>query len=114
MTVQNHPKNPEKGTHTVPLSKVLYFERSDFREQDVKGYKRLAPGKEVGLMHAGWSIKCTDIVKDAAGNILELKAEINWNPDKKQVAGYIHWVSEPAPGKANCIPDIILTLFRIQ
>mmetsp|Transcript_3801 Transcript_3801/g.5308 ORF Transcript_3801/g.5308 Transcript_3801/m.5308 type:complete len:764 (+) Transcript_3801:110-2401(+) len=99
VSVQNHPKNSEKGSHTVPLSKVVYIERSDFREQDIKGYKRLAPGKEVGLMHAGWSIKCTDIVKDASGNIIELKAEINWNPDKKQVGGFIHWVSEPAPGK---------------
>lgn len=32
----NHPKDPSKGSHTVPMTKVVYIEASDFREVDVK------------------------------------------------------------------------------
>ena len=32
MKVPNVPRDPSKGTHSVPLERVIYIERSDFRE----------------------------------------------------------------------------------
>jgi len=98
LTAPNHPKDSSRGSHTVPLSGVVYIEKSDFKEKDVKGYKRLAPNKSVGLLHAGCSIVCTDFTKDSNGNVVELKATIDFAP-KEKPAGFIHWVAEPAPGK---------------
>lgn len=98
IVAQNHPKDSSRGTRMVPFTKVVYIERSDFRMEDVKGYKRLALNKEVGLNHVGCAIKCNKAHTDAAGNVTELEATVDWHPSKKQVQGYIHWVCEPAPG----------------
>jgi len=95
----NHPKDTTLGTRKIPLTKVLYIDRSDFRMEDMKGYKRLAPQKEVGLNHIGASIKCDEVITDKDNNPIELKATICWKPAKKQVSGFIHWVSEPTPGQ---------------
>ena len=92
LNVTNHPKDTSKGTHELEMNNVIYIERSDFREVDAKGYKRLAPGKEVGLAHAGAVIKCNDYVKDSNGNVVELKATIEWGL-KTKPKGFIHWVS---------------------
>jgi glutaminyl-tRNA synthetase len=103
--VPNHPKD-KRGEHDVTISKVLFIERSDFREVDAKGYKRLAPGKnflagkltvegkEVGLAHAGAVIKCNEMIKDSNGTVTELRATIEWGL-KTKPKGFIHWVSEP-------------------
>lgn len=99
VTAQNHPKDASKGTHIIPLTKVLYIEKSDFRMEDQKGYKRLAPNKEVGLNHIGCAIKCNEVIKDSNGHPIELKVTVDWTPAKKQVQGYIHWVSEPKSGQ---------------
>jgi len=91
-SVPNHPKDASKGSHNVPLSSVLYIDRSDFREQDIKGYKRMAPNVAVGLIHAGAAVTCTEIIKDSNGHISELKGTIDWAP-KVKPRGFIHWVS---------------------
>jgi len=97
ISVPNHPKDATRGSHVVPLSPVIYIEQSDFREVDVKGYKRLAPNKSVGLLHASCTITCTDFTKSPNGTISEIKATIDFAP-KAKPAGHIHWVAEPAPG----------------
>lgn len=38
ITVKNHPSNEAMGTHTVPLSRVVYIEKTDFKLVDEKGY----------------------------------------------------------------------------
>jgi glutaminyl-tRNA synthetase len=82
----------------VPFSKVLYIEQDDFRENPPKEYFRLAPGREVRLRY-GYFITCTNVVKDAAGNVVELHctydpATKGGNaPDKRKVKSTIHWVS---------------------
>jgi len=96
--VANHPKETSRGTHKVPLTSVVYIESSDFRMQDIKGYKRLAPNKEVGLAHVGCAIKCNEVVQDKDGKIVELKATVDWTP-KTKPKGFIHWVAEPTPGQ---------------
>jgi len=94
----NNPEDAAAGMRKVPFSRVLYIERDDFREDAPKGFFRLAPGKEVRLRWA-YFIKCNDVVKDAAGNIVELRctydpATKGGNaPDGRKVKGTIHWVS---------------------
>jgi len=92
-----HPKEKSRGSRDVPFSGVIYIEKNDFRLEDIKGYKRLAPNKEVGLLHAGYTITCVDVVKDSKGNVVELKATVNTAPTGKP-KGYINWVAQPASG----------------
>src|SRR5437763_9921188 len=94
----NNPEDPSAGTRKVPFGKVLYIERDDFMELPPKQFFRLAPGREVRLRW-GYFVKCESAVKDAAGNVVELRctydpATRGGNaPDGRKVKGTIHWVS---------------------
>ena len=68
----NNPEDPTAGTRKVPFSRVLYIEQDDFRENPPKQFFRLAPGREVRLRYA-YFITCKEVVKDGAGNIVELR-----------------------------------------
>jgi glutaminyl-tRNA synthetase len=98
MEAINNPEDESAGTRRVPFSKTLYIEQDDFREDPPKQYYRLAPGREVRLRYA-YFITCTDVVKDAEGNIIELHctydpATRGGNaPDGRKVKSTIHWVS---------------------
>ena len=89
---------PATLTRTVPFSRELYIEADDFMEDAPKKFFRLAPGREVRLRYA-YFITCTEVVKDKAGNITELRctydpATRGGNaPDGRKVKGTIHWVS---------------------
>lgn len=89
---------PLEGSRKLPFSRVLYIERDDFREDPPSGYFRLAPGREVRLRYA-YFIKCVDVVKDAAGDIIELRCTYDPDtrggaaPNGRTVRGTIHWVS---------------------
>jgi glutaminyl-tRNA synthetase len=87
------------GTRKVPLSRVLYIEQDDFREEPPKGFFRLSPGQEVRLRY-GYIIKCTGVVKDpGTGMVTELRC--TYDPEtksgssqsKRKVKSTIHWVS---------------------
>jgi len=94
----NNPEDPSAGTRKVPFSKVLYVEREDFMEEPPKRFYRLAPGREVRLRYA-YFITCTDVVKDAAGNVVELRCAYDPAtrggdaPDGRKVKATLHWVS---------------------
>jgi glutaminyl-tRNA synthetase len=98
MDAVNNPEDESMGTRKVPFSKVLYIEQDDFREDPPKQYFRLAPGREVRLRYA-YFITCTDVVKDANGQVIELRctydpATRGGNaPDGRKVKSTIHWVS---------------------
>ena len=93
-----HPEDAAQGSRPVPLSRVVYVEQDDFLEEAPKKWWRLAPGKEVRLRY-GCLITCNEVVKDAAGNVVELRC--TWDPqslggdasDGRKVRGTIHWVS---------------------
>ena len=92
-----HPNHEEMGSREVPVSPTIYIERDDFAEVPPKGFKRLTLGGEVRLRH-GYVIRCDEVVKDAAGNVVELKCSIDHdtlgkNPEGRKVKGVIHWVS---------------------
>ena len=63
-----------------------------------KGYFRLAPGAEVRLRY-GYFIRCVDVVKDANGEVIEVKCTFDPEtrggnaPDGRKVKGTIHWVN---------------------
>ena len=90
---------PNSDNHRyVPFTKELYIEQTDFMEEAPKKFFRLKPGGEVRLKHA-YIIKCTDVIKDDAGNITEIHC--TYDPDSKtggatagrKIKGTLHWVS---------------------
>jgi glutaminyl-tRNA synthetase len=88
----------KKGKRKLPFSRVIYIERDDFMENPPKGYFRLTPQQPVRLKHA-YIISCKEIIKDASGNITEIKVE--YYPESKsgsdnsgiKVKSAIQWVS---------------------
>ena len=98
MDAVNNPEDPNSGTRKVPFSKVIYIEQDDFRETPPPKYYRLFPGNEVRLRYA-YFIKCTHVVKDDKGEIVEIHATYDPatrggdSPDGRKVKSTIHWVS---------------------
>jgi glutaminyl-tRNA synthetase len=98
MDAVNNPEDESAGTRKVPFSKVLYIEEDDFRETPPPKYFRLSPGREVRLRY-GYFITCTNLVKDAKGNVVEVHctydpATRGGNaPDGRKVKATIHWGS---------------------
>ncbi|MCF1752649.1 glutamine--tRNA ligase/YqeY domain fusion protein [Mariniradius sediminis] len=98
--LENNPEEANSGSHEVPFSRELYIEREDFKEDGGKNFFRLSLGNEVRLKSA-YIIKGESVVKDAAGNILEI--HVTYDPDSKsgsgteaserKVKGTLHWVS---------------------
>jgi glutaminyl-tRNA synthetase len=94
----NNPEDESAGTRKVPFSRELYIERDDFMEDPPKQFFRLSPGREVRLRYA-YFIKCEDVVKDAAGNVVELRCTYDPAtrggdaPDGRKVKATLHWVS---------------------
>ena len=89
---------PLTGSRRVPFSREIFIERDDFLEDPPKKFFRLSPGREVRLRYA-YFITCTEVVKDAAGNVTELRCTYDPAtrggdaPDGRKVQGTIHWVS---------------------
>ena len=114
MEAVNNPEDDSMGTRKVPFSKVLYIEQDDFREDPPKGYFRLAPGREVRLRY-GYLVTCNSVVKDAAGNIVEIHCTYDpatrggTTPDGRKVKSTIHWVS--AAHAVECEARLYETLF---
>jgi glutaminyl-tRNA synthetase len=95
----NNPENPAAGTRKVPFARELWIERDDFMEDPPPKFYRLAPGKEVRLRYA-YFIKCEEVVKDAAGRVVELRCTYDpatrggdSPPDGRKVKATLHWVS---------------------
>jgi glutaminyl-tRNA synthetase len=88
---------PKEGSRKLPFSKEIYIDKNDFMETPEKGYFRLTPEQPVRLKYA-YIITCKEVIKDANGNIVEIKAE--YHPDSKsgqdtsgiKVKSAIQWV----------------------
>jgi glutaminyl-tRNA synthetase len=92
-----NPAEPEGATRKVPFTGTLWIDRSDFMEDAPKKFFRLKPDGEVRLKYT-YIIKCNEVVKDAEGNVVELKC--TYDPSTRpgggewrSVKGTIHWVS---------------------
>lgn len=93
--VPNYPSNPEKGSHSIWLDKVLYIERSDFSESPEKGFRRLTPSQSVGLRYAGFVIKVAEVIKDENGALKELYCVCDSSETTEKPKAFIQWVSRP-------------------
>ena len=97
LDAENNPENKSYGSRKIPFSRELYIEQEDFMEDPPKKFFRLSVGREVRLKH-GYYVKCTDIVKDSKGEIVEIKCIYDpstkggWSNDGRKVKGTIHWV----------------------
>ena len=106
MECVNNPEDPSMGTRKVPFSRVLYIERTDYREDPPKKWFRLAPGREVRLRYA-YFITCVDAIKDENGEVVELHCTYDpvtrggSAPDGRKVRGTLHWVSAAHALKAE-------------
>ena len=95
-----NPEDESAGVRDIPFTRELYIEREDFMENPPKKYFRLAPGQMVRLKSA-YIIKCDEVIKDAGGNVTELRC--SFIPESRSgsdtsginVKGTLHWVSVP-------------------
>ena len=93
----NNPEDETMGVRQLPFTREIFIERDDFLENPPKKYFRLSPGAEVRLRYA-YYLTCNEIVKDANGEIAELRCTIDidsrggQSSDGRKVKGTIHWV----------------------
>jgi glutaminyl-tRNA synthetase len=105
LTISNHPQKAELGHRDVPFAKTILIERDDFAEVPPPKYKRLSLGEEVRL-RGSYVIRCNEVIKNEAGDIIELHCTyddttLGKNPEGRKVKGVIHWVSEAHCAKAE-------------
>jgi len=118
----NHPQDESMGVRSLALTREIYIDREDFREEAPSKFKRLVTGGEVRLRNA-YVVRCDEVIKGADGDIVELHCSYDpdtlvHNPEGRKVRGVIHWVSarhgiqaevrlydrlfsQPDPGKAD-------------
>lgn len=97
LSAPNHPQNDSFGRRPLAFTREIYIDQEDFREQADSKFKRLLLGGEVRLRY-GYVIKCHDVIKNAQGDIIELRCSydpdtLGKNPEGRKVRGVIHWVS---------------------
>ena len=90
--------SPSLGCARCRSRREILIEREDFMENAPSKFHRLKPGGEVRLRY-GYIIKCERVVKDAAGNVIELHcshdpaSRSGSDESGRKVKGTIHWVS---------------------
>jgi glutaminyl-tRNA synthetase len=100
LNAEENPEAPNAGHRTLHFGRELLIESDDFMENPPKKFFRLAPGQVVRLKSA-YIIRCEEAIKDAAGNITELRC--TYIPESKsgqdtsgiKVQGTLHWVYAP-------------------
>ncbi|MGB6153462.1 MAG: glutamine--tRNA ligase/YqeY domain fusion protein [Pricia sp.] len=108
LETENNPGDESAGTREIPLSKEIYIERADFKEEANRKFFRLKLGGEVRLKSA-YIIKAESCTKDTDGNITEIQC--TYDPKSKsgsgteesmrKVKGTLHWVSVKHAVKAE-------------
>jgi glutaminyl-tRNA synthetase len=103
----NNPEDESAGKRKIPFGRTLYIEQDDFKEEPPPKFFRLKLGGEVRLKYA-YIIKCDEVVKDAAGKIVELRCTADLDSKSggatanRKVKGTIHWVSAAHAIDAEC------------
>ena len=95
-TVSNHPERDDLGSRKVTISKELYIDAADFREEANKQYKRLKLGHEVRLRNS-YIVLAKSCEKDENGNVTVVHVDAIPNSDGTNVEGHkpkgvIHFV----------------------
>ena len=71
LEVPDFPKDPQRGSHNIPLGPLVYIERSDFLEGGQKGFRRLTPDQPVGLKYMSSAISVQHVVKVGYGTVCD-------------------------------------------
>lgn len=108
IAVPNFPNDLSKGSHQVILDSVIYIEKSDFKENPEKGYHRLSSEQTVGLRHAGYVIRVTDVKKDAKGEVQELICSCESIEKAAKPKAFIQWVSQPQKVEVRLYEQLFL------
>ncbi len=87
-----NPADPEGAKRKVPFTGDLLIERADFMEDAPAKFFRLKPGGEVRLKYT-YIVKCNEVIKNDAGEVVELKCTYDPSTEYRPVKGTIHWVS---------------------
>ena len=100
------PDVGKEGTRRLPFARELLMEQDDFRVEPVKGYRRLAPGREVRLRH-GYVVHYQGHDVDlATGEVTLVRvafdpASRGGIPRDREVVGTIQWVTAVHAQKAE-------------
>ncbi|KAI8840536.1 tRNA synthetases class I, catalytic domain-containing protein [Chytridium lagenaria] len=101
ITVPNKPRDDSFGSHKVPLTRTLYIDASDFKEESDPNFFRLTLGQTVGLLYVPFPIKAEEIVKGPDGKIVEIKATyLNAAKTPAKPKTYIQWVADSPKDKS--------------
>ncbi len=97
LAAPNHPKDESRGSRTIRMSREIFIDREDFREEANRKYKRLVLGDEVRLRNS-YVIRADEVVKGEDGEIVELRCSydpdtLGVNPPDRKIRGVVHWVS---------------------
>ena len=116
LTLARFPKDEARGTRRVPMTREIYIDQSDFREDEPpppspeewaklskkqqkrqRGFNRLTPHQSVRL-RGSYVIECTDVVRNERGDVVELRcvhdaASLGKSVDTSPQPGVVHWVS---------------------
>jgi glutaminyl-tRNA synthetase len=115
LMLENHPEQPEMGTHAVTFSKNFYIERGDFMAEPVKKFFRLFPGGEVRLKGA-YIIRCESYETDDSGQVTRLHCSVDLSSKSgsegagRKVKGTLHWIGEmdAVPFEARLYEPLLL------
>lgn len=89
------PGSDSFGSRKIPLTKVLYIDSSDYRDEPTKGYFRFAPDQPVGLMRVPFNIKVNSVERDSEGKPILIHADYMNDPaTHKKPKAFIQWVPE--------------------
>ena len=100
ITVPNFPSEPERGSHDVTFQSPFFIERDDWRPAMEKGYRRLCPGQQVGLRHAGLVMDVVDTV-EKDGEVVEVRVRIVPVEEVTKPKAFIHWVADPVAAEVR-------------
>lgn len=94
VTVPYKPGTPEFGERSVPFTKKIYIDRSDYRDEVDKEYFRLAPGQPVGLMKVPFNLSVKSVERDSEGKITLIHGHYDNDVKFVKPKTYIQWVPE--------------------
>ena len=119
LVAPGHPNRDDLSARELPFTRELYIDRNDFNEDRTlsrKKFKRLVIGEYVRL-RSGYVIRADEVVKDAAGEIVELICSYipgtvgQDPPEGVRPRGVIHWVS--ATNSVDCDLYLYEKLFTV-
>jgi glutaminyl-tRNA synthetase len=98
LDIENNPEDENSGTRQVAFSRNIYIEQDDFVETPQKKVFKMEVGQSIRLKGA-FIVTCNEVIKDAAGNITEIRCTYHSNSKSGndtsgiKVQGTLHWVS---------------------